>query len=179
MLLEEQNTKATDKQRLLSCTDILGFVPQGPSYLFFHDFLTFLFFVYFSLFRGSWRKWNETVELPVCSPSSPWVCAVRGHVTLWSWADTVEQWLWKCRSSKNPRKSNLWSATRHHRWCVITEAATAHFSQGLPLISNLAKQNKIKQKSPWSIYFLPLMPESLSVAVWWCAMQIKAVKKQS
>lgn len=84
--LEEQHTKTMDKQRLLSCTGIL--VPQGPSHLFFHDFLTFLFFCLFLFFRGSWRKWNEAVEFPECSPSS-WLCAVRGHVTLWSWADTL------------------------------------------------------------------------------------------
>lgn len=86
--LEKQHTKAVDKWTLLICTDILLFVPWGPPYLFFHDFLTFLFFVYFSLFRGSWRKWNEAVEFPECSPSSHWLCAVRGHVTFWSWADT-------------------------------------------------------------------------------------------
>lgn len=79
--LEKQHTKDIDKQGLLSCTDILVFVPQGPSYLVFHYFLNFIFFVYFPLFRGSWRKWNETVEFPECSPSSHQLCAVRGDVT--------------------------------------------------------------------------------------------------
>ena len=45
------------------------------------------FLCFFSLFRGSWRKCNETVEFPECSPSSHRFCAVRGHVALWSWTD--------------------------------------------------------------------------------------------
>lgn len=151
MLLEEQHTKTIDKQRFLSCTGILVFAPQGPSYLFFHDFLAFLFFVYFSLFKGSWRKWNETGVPWVLPFLSLGLCCKRTcHPLVLSW-HCIEQWLWKPRCSKNSRKSSLWSATQHHRWCVITEAGTAHFSQGLPLISNLAKQNKIKQKFPWNI----------------------------
>lgn len=86
---EEQHTKAIDKQKLPSCTDILVFVPQGPSYLFLHDFLTFLFFVYFSLFQGELKKMDWDCGVPWVLPSSRWLCAVRGHVTLWSWADTV------------------------------------------------------------------------------------------
>lgn len=147
--LEEQHTKTMDKQRLLSCTGIL--VPQGPSHLFFHDFLTFLFFLFISLFQGELKKMEWGCGVPWVLPFLLALCCKRTcHPLVLSW-HSVEQWLWKPRSCKNPRKSSLWSATQHHRWCVITEAGTAHFSQGLPLISNLAKQNKIKQKFPWSI----------------------------
>lgn len=186
----EQHTRAIDQLRLPSYTDVLWefLVPWEPSLLFFlfvvvlvAVFLSASFsFFFFSLFWGRWRKFNETMELPNCSPSSlPFLCCKRTHHPLvlnWHW---LEQWLCKSRSSKSLRKSKLWSVTQHHRWCGITESGTALFGQGLPLISNLAKQNKTKQKSPWSISFFFLMLESLIVAVWWCAMQIKAVKKQS
>lgn len=149
---EEQHTKAIDKQRVPSCTDILVFVPQGPSYLFLHDFLTFLFFVYFSLFQGELKKMDWDCGVPWVLPflSLALCCKRTCHPLVLSW-HCAEHWLWKSRSSKSPRKSNLWSATWHHRWCAITESGTALFSQGLPLISNLAKQNKIKQKFSWSI----------------------------
>lgn len=161
-------------QLQMSCRGF-WFLQDQLSHLFhvFSAFFTFRLFVFvFSLFRGSWRKRSETVEFPKCFPSSCRFCTITGHV--WSSVDI---------GMSNGGFANLgpsrawWSQTFDQLYNSIGDVAL--FSQRLPLISNLAKQNKTKQKSPWSVSYLTLMPESLSVAVWWCAMQMKAMEKQS